>query len=471
VLLGTDHHPFDRLVAWADRWADEHPEHHVLVQHGHTTAPSRAKAVDFLSPEDLRAALGDADVIVTHGGPGTITDARSCGRRPIVVPRDPRRGEHVDEHQQRFGTWVQGKDLATLARETAELDVAVLTELEHPSRITPGPQDGVGAPARLAALLDDSRARATTGPVVYIAGSGRSGSTILEHILGQDPRVATLGEVHHLWERGIEKNELCGCGSPFHDCAFWTAVGERAFEGWDRVDLPAFRDAARKVDRQRWVVKTAAPRMSRAMTEATVRYTEHYRRIYQAAKQVSGAEVVIDSGKHPSLALALTHNSDLDLRVLHLVRDSLGVSYSWSKSVARPEARSADDALMTRYSAGLSSALWMTTNLEAELVRARGRRVVRMRYEAFVEAPQEQIERVWRGLRLPGEPPDLVDESGTVSLAPNHTVAGNPARFAEGSTTLRPDRAWTTQMSRRDRWQVALLTAPLRALYGYRSMR
>ncbi len=207
------------------------------------------------------------------------------------------------------------------------------------------------------------------------------------------------------------------------------------------------------------------------MTRATEAYTDYFLRIYQAALHVSGAEIVVDSTKHPSLAMALSHNRRIDLRVLHLVRDGLGVSYSWSKTVSRPEARSTDDAEMIRYSAARSSAYWVATNLESELLRLRGKSVVRMLYEQFVQAPQPEIERLWRSLGLQGAPPQLVDRHGSVTLERTHTVAGNPARFTEGVTSLRPDQAWMTNMPRRERWQVATMTAPMRAFYGYRGIK
>ena len=50
--------------------------------------------------------LGEASVVVCHGGPGTIMDAREAGHVPLCVPRDPHLGEHVDGHQQRFAAVV-----------------------------------------------------------------------------------------------------------------------------------------------------------------------------------------------------------------------------------------------------------------------------------------------------------------------------------------------------------------------------
>jgi UDP-N-acetylglucosamine transferase subunit ALG13 len=103
VTVGTDHHQFDRLIGWVEGWTPpEGVAVDVLVQHGATTAPVRARAVPFLSPAELRDVLTRADVVVTQGGPGGIMDARRAGRLPVVVPRLAALGEVVDDHQVAF---------------------------------------------------------------------------------------------------------------------------------------------------------------------------------------------------------------------------------------------------------------------------------------------------------------------------------------------------------------------------------
>ena len=95
ILVGTDHHGFDRLVRWADSHQAAHPADTVVIQHGHTSAPSVAAGVAFFSPEDLGRLAAESDVVITHGGPGTIMDVRKQGHRPITLARNPEHGEHV----------------------------------------------------------------------------------------------------------------------------------------------------------------------------------------------------------------------------------------------------------------------------------------------------------------------------------------------------------------------------------------
>ena len=104
VTVGTDHHPFDRLVRWAGAWLDGHPGRlRCLMQTG-TSAPPSAQVEwrAYLEFDALQAAMASAAAVVCHGGPGTILGARHMGAVPIVVPRQHRLGEHVDDHQVAF---------------------------------------------------------------------------------------------------------------------------------------------------------------------------------------------------------------------------------------------------------------------------------------------------------------------------------------------------------------------------------
>jgi UDP-N-acetylglucosamine transferase subunit ALG13 len=119
ALAGTDHHPFDRMVRWVDAAAVRHRGVRFLVQHGVTRPPLVAEGQEFFSHDRLVAVLSEAAVVVCHGGPGLITEAREAGHVPLCLPRDPRLGEHVDGHQQRFAALVGA---AGLVRTVSSLE-------------------------------------------------------------------------------------------------------------------------------------------------------------------------------------------------------------------------------------------------------------------------------------------------------------------------------------------------------------
>jgi UDP-N-acetylglucosamine transferase subunit ALG13 len=136
ALVGTDHHRFDRMVDWLDGAAQRHPTVEFVVQHGASRPPAVAQGRAYVAHDALVALLAGADVVVCHGGPGTIMDARAAGHVPICVPRDPRRGEHVDDHQMRFAGLVAAAEVVRLADDVE----AFMTLLDQSLRSARGPR-------------------------------------------------------------------------------------------------------------------------------------------------------------------------------------------------------------------------------------------------------------------------------------------------------------------------------------------
>jgi hypothetical protein len=306
--------------------------------------------------------------------------------------------------------------------------------------------------------------------VLYIGGFGRSGSTLVERILGQLPGFCSAGEIVFLWQRGLIDGQLCGCGVPVPECDFWTRVGKSAFGGWDQIDAQEMLALQKRVDRNRYIPSMVAPRLRPAAQADLDRYTDVLSRLYRGIGEVAGARVVIDASKHASTAFLLRKVPGIDLRVVHLVRDSRGVAYSWTKEVRKPEV-TGDDAFMPVYSPSSSGRQWVAYNLLFDALGLLDRTMI-LRYEALMADPRQGLERI---LAHAGEP--VTPESfaflgdGWVDLGCDHTVAGNPMRFHQGRLDLRLDQAWTTKLPERDRKVVTAITWPLQLRYGYSQVR
>jgi hypothetical protein len=302
--------------------------------------------------------------------------------------------------------------------------------------------------------------------VLYIGGFGRSGSTLVERILGQLPGFCSAGEIVFLWQRGLIDGQLCGCGTPVPECDFWTRVGKTAFGGWDQIDAHEMLALQKRVDRNRYIPSMVAPRLRPAAQADLERYSDVLSRLYRGIGEVAGARVVIDASKHASTAFLLRKVPNVDLRVVHLVRDSRGVAYSWTKEVKKPEV-AGDDAFMPVYSPSSSGRQWVAYNLLFDALGLLDRTMI-LRYEALMAKPREGLERILAHADEPVTPEsfDFLGE-GYVDLGCDHTVAGNPMRFHQGRLDLRLDQAWTTKLPERDRKVVTAITWPLQLRYGY----
>lgn len=156
MTVGTDHHPFDRLVHWVDTWAAAHPEHTCLVQRGTSVLPETCSSDQYVSYGDLVDSMSTSTVVVSHGGPATIMEARASGRLPVVVPRRPDLGEHIDDHQIRFSRWMAGRGQVMLAETEAELHLHLDRAFGDPgsARIDPCDDDVAKSVQRFGELVD-----------------------------------------------------------------------------------------------------------------------------------------------------------------------------------------------------------------------------------------------------------------------------------------------------------------------------
>jgi hypothetical protein len=303
--------------------------------------------------------------------------------------------------------------------------------------------------------------------VLYIAGSGRSGSTLLERALGEIPGFVNVGELIDLYRRVAEHGERCGCGQEFAQCPFWSQVGERAVGGWQEQKLAATRDLQGKVARQRRMPQLLAMPLAGSRFRADVAaYGANYAGLYEAIAAEAGAACVVDASKWPVQALALAR-AGLDVRVIHLVRDVRGVAYSLGKrDVSRPHAVGGTD-VMTRLSPAEAAARWVAVQGQAGLLRRCGLPVARMRYEDFVRRPRQAVAAALAGVGIAVPPAQLAHMGdGRIMLGTSHGLSGNPSRFRDGEITLCADETWRASMSRRDRLIVTAIALPFMLRYG-----
>jgi hypothetical protein len=177
--------------------------------------------------------------------------------------------------------------------------------------------------------------------------------------------------------------------------------------------------------------------------------------------------VVVDSSKHSALAHVLRLADDVELRVVHVVRDARGVAYSWTKTVARPETDGTDE--MTRYSPVRSAVLRNAHNAAFGLLARRGVPVRRIRYEQFLADPRAGVRDLaaFAGIEITERDLEFLGE-GHADLSVGHSAAGNPMRFTVGRVLLRRDDAWTVALPPAQRRLVGAVCAPMLRAYGYR---
>lgn len=301
--------------------------------------------------------------------------------------------------------------------------------------------------------------------VLLIAGMGRSGSTVVAELLGQMKTFESIGEASVLWNRGLLENQLCGCRVPFRECAYWRKVVDPGLET-SRAEIERISQL-----RSGFLTLRFLRRLARGDTSGIRRDAREYAAIlgplYRKIKQATGCAVIVDSSKEPMLGYVIGMIRDVDLHVLHLVRDPRAVAFSWRrKKLSTPEGTGSQ--YMPRFSMRRTAVVWSITNALCEaLGRLPSWRYMRLRYEDFVLDPEKRLADI---RDFVGEEEDIgffLDRNTARLDRITHQVWGNPVRFDSRQLGIRPDTEWTSGMAVRDRILVTALTWPMLLRYRY----
>jgi len=299
--------------------------------------------------------------------------------------------------------------------------------------------------------------------VLYIGGTGRTGSTMLDQLLGQFAGYFSGGEMAFFWSRGIAAGAICACGEPVRTCAVWSHAIASVTENPDQL-------AARMVELRRrfWsphVFLMWIPRFSRRRMRELAEFPTTVEALYDDVASTQSSTVFIDSTKEPHYSYILREGSELDLRFLHLVRDPRAVGCSWQRR--KTETGLSTDEIMEQRSSTISSAYFMFSNTVAELFwGSRPDRYAFLRYEDFVADPSGILEAIGNFAGTPIVPESVLDEL-SFPIGKMHTSWGNPSRVGRTSITIRQDDAWMSELSVLSKVVITVLTLPLLLRYGY----
>lgn len=301
--------------------------------------------------------------------------------------------------------------------------------------------------------------------VLYVTGAGRSGSTVLDTVLGNHPDAASVGELCNAGRTWADPGEYCACGVLAGECSFWRQVRHQ----WQAArrpitTAPDWQALQSRFERLRWAPYLFAQRLLRS--EAFGEYADGVRTLYEAIARVSGKRVIVDSSKSPLRAQALTRVPGIDLRLIHLVRDGRGVAWSLMKAYREDSGTEIHKDVQAR-PLWHTALMWRVTNRLAEIAleNVPQEKRMRLRYEDFVEAPCEALTRIERVTGLEYRAVATAVARGD-HLNIGHVIAGNRVRMS-GAIRLRADVAWRHNLTRAQRalfWGVAGAQA---RRYGY----
>lgn len=301
--------------------------------------------------------------------------------------------------------------------------------------------------------------------VLFVMGCGRSGSTMLDTILGNHSDAVGFGELCYAAEKAYLNGAYCACGEWGFACPFWAAVRREWAERTGTSDVARFASLVRAVE-SRKLRLNGAVRAWRLPDSAFQEYAGLTKAFFESLRSVSGKAVIVDSSKRPARALALSMIPGIDVRLIHLVRDVRGVVWSAKKRLKQDERGgvSNEDRGKTLVR---SVAVWSVINRLSEHVRHRlpASRSVQVRYEDYVTRPLDVLDRIGNVADLDFSAVGAKLTAGA-PLEIGHTIAGNRMRMAT-EIRLRADTEWMARLSPWERRMCWALAGRQLKRYGY----
>lgn len=252
-------------------------------------------------------------------------------------------------------------------------------------------------------------------PLICIAGTGRSGSTLLDLMLGSHSCIESAGELHNyrrFFSSAESQKRQCSCGLPLLECDFWKKVRQeiQCSQGTDLIDL-----------------KTPDE-------EAFITYNYN---VFKAILQVSGKKIIVDSSKDYARIKRLERSELFEVYIIHLIRDGRAVSYSVEKTAERA---GTDEVNKTGFFQSLIK--WQAKNIAIRLNFGKRAKYICLKYEDFIDCTEDKLAKILNLANLEFEPNQL--EFWNVV---HHQFSGNRRIRLKGKQELKKDLEYLEQLS------------------------
>ena len=280
--------------------------------------------------------------------------------------------------------------------------------------------------------------------VLFLAGKGRSGGTLLAALLGQLPGFFNIGELNRLWDWGLVENYKCGCGIPVQECPTWHEILDTADGLLEGTGIPPIAEGPHRPRAGRCGPVAAPdpplPRPARdaqplgharALHERVVGCVPRDRHGYRRARRrrlvaspnrAGRARARSGSRRARRAAHPRSTRRRLLVEAVACVPDRDNVEY------------------MDKFSASFSTASWLVRNLVVEAIRRRGPVEV-VQYDELARDPGAVLRQLAAFVSEPAGDLEFLT-SETATLAPTHSVGGNPVRMQSGAIAIKPDEEW-----------------------------
>jgi len=250
--------------------------------------------------------------------------------------------------------------------------------------------------------------------LIAILGTDRSGSTLLDKILGGNPGVFSTGELHRFYEY-YDGNFPCTCGFPFLECNIWRAVARR-FDNKDMSSLRLMTPLGWKRRIGINIEESVLP--GQYSTRGYQRYAEICRAVCSEIMECTGCGYIVDSSKDATRAYILHMSGLFEVFPIHITRPV----EDYLVSLKRTQFGRRGNRHIGRVEGILK---WTFRNFETALLLQRIRKnPCRLSYENLAKNHSRVIRAISDRYDLP-----LQYEEETIRDRTYHLLGGNISKF------------------------------------------
>ncbi len=321
--------------------------------------------------------------------------------------------------------------------------------------------------------------------LAYILAASHSGSTLLAMLLGSHPQITTVGEMKlSACAMGDLDRYRCSCGEWIRHCGFWQRIEESmvrrgcefdlAHAGTDHemFDARCVQRLLRPMHRGKSLecIRDVALSLSPAWRRQLPDIQKRNGALASTIAQLTGAQLVVDSSKVGLRLKYLLRNSELEIKVIRLIRDGRAValtymdtpSFADAKDPAKRAGGMGGDRATRRLSMTQAAYEWRRYMEEAEhILRCMPREQwIEVHYEDYCRDPDAVLGRLHQFVRVePGRQPEDF-------RAVQQHVVGNGMRL-DTTSEIQLDERWRDALTHEDLKVFNVIAGAMNRRYGY----
>jgi hypothetical protein len=324
-------------------------------------------------------------------------------------------------------------------------------------------------------LITNYELSPSLGSVFYIASSSRSGSTLLDMLLGSHASCCSVGEMRRInhfyctYESDIRSGKkaetrICTCGKPVYKCNFWTEVQERSRLSFEKDSLASIASVSTRRLIQNvyflfgpWGVNFLAKRSPTVMRE--IRVAGRCFTVYETISRMTGKNIVVDSSKQIYHYIMLHSFCPSKMKLIRLVRDGRAVVWSMTRGDRKNNFLAKNKSPVVE-----ASKAWRRASLLSFFVSLRTPRKchILVRYEDLCKSPSDTVERIYLTFGLRGN-----SASQDLGNGIYHNIGGSPSRFNSDRKMISIDLNWREHLSPKDMREFSRTAGWLNRMLGY----